>query len=131
MIVEVGYFSQHHGEYVGRPQSPLGNPWSHKPTRYAEVVPTLERALALYAEWLRERLRLGALEMNRQRAEMDRLKELLRLNRAITLRCWCSQKLRPPKDPPECHADTIAKVLCEELDVSRPVFTGAGQLSLF
>lgn len=130
MLVEVGYFSQHgHGEYVGRPQSPLGNPWSHKPSRYALRVETLEQSLALYAEWLAERLRLGALESNQQRAEMDRLKALLRLHDKITLRCWCSVSIRPVLDPPQCHADIIGRRLLEELGCwpVRPLF---GQLSL-
>lgn len=130
MIVEVGYVSRHgHGEYVGRPQSPLGNPWSHKPSRYALRVESVGRSLALYAEWLAERLRIGALEPNQQRVEMDRLKTLLRLHDKITPRCWCSEAIRPVLDPPQCHADIIGRRLLEELGCWPPI-PAIGQLSL-
>jgi hypothetical protein len=122
MEVLVGYHSQHAGEYVGRP-SPLGNPFSHKPSRYASViVPTIEEALANYAVWLDGFL--AAEIRGPVAAEFDRLKELLRLNHRITLRCWCSEHVRPVLDPPRCHADIIGRRLLEALGFWPPIRLG-------
>ena len=114
--IYVGNRRKHGGDcavYVGRPESPLGNPWSHKPSKYAERVPSLKLALDNYAIWLSGFL--WSEIRGPVREEFDRCKELLRTHGEVHLLCFCVDALRPPVTPPQCHADIIAAMLLREV----------------
>lgn len=105
-MIAIGHVKRHAGVYVGRPQSPLGNPASHRESRFAQVaVATLEEALAWYEPWLEACL---ADPHSEQSLELARLRALELEHGKLTLLCWCSRELREPTWPPTCHADIIA-----------------------
>ena len=89
--------------YVGRP-SPLANPYSHVPSRYAKWrVATRDEAVDKYREWLLEML---TMENDTSRA----FRELVQVYRdfgALVLSCWCA--------PKKCHAEVIAELIRQEV----------------
>ncbi len=124
--IYVGNRRKHGGDcavYVGRPESSLGNPWSHKPSKYAIQVPSLQIALDNYTVWLDGFL--SSAIRGSVREEFDRCKQILRDCGEIHLLCFCAETLRPPATPPQCHADIIAAMLLREIERAP-----ASQLSL-
>lgn len=83
------------GVYIGRP-TPLGNPFTHLPTRSLAEVQVGSRAEAIerYAAWLDEQLAEPgpARRMYEQLAAQARQGDL-------TLVCWCA--------PASCHGDVL------------------------
>lgn len=88
------------GEEVCRP-SPLGNPFSHRPSRLAvTLVPSRSEAIARYRAWLTDRLTDPT---SPQAREVDRLLALYHAAGTLTLLCWCA--------PLPCHAEVVREVL--------------------
>lgn len=86
-MINVGHVKIHAGEYVGRPQSALGNPASHRENRFAIItVSTLAEALAWYERWLDECL---ADPHSPQRHEIERLCGIELRTGDVSLLCWC------------------------------------------
>jgi len=88
------------GEEVCRP-SPLGNPFSHRPSRLAvTMVASRSEAIARYRAWLDDRL---ADPSSPQSREVERLLRLYQAAGSLTLLCWCV--------PLPCHAEVVREVL--------------------
>lgn len=97
------------GERVCRP-SPLGNPFSHRPSRFEVVeVGSRAEAIARYRTWLRARLGDPGSPQSR---EVARLLALYRARGALTLLCYCA--------PLPCHAEVVREVLLEFLSAPDP-----------
>lgn len=102
------------GLYVGRP-SPLGNPWSHRPSRFIDregfYVATREEAITRYAEMAR-----AALDGTRPRPDwkrafdqlVDRARAAEKDGRDLVLLCWCA--------PLPCHGDVLRQLVEEALN---------------
>jgi len=90
------------GVYVGRPTSPLGNPFSHVPSKYADVmVATRDEAVDRYEPWLREKLQTDP----QVRKAFDDLVQFYRDFGELILICWC--------EPKRCHAGIIKRLILE------------------
>jgi hypothetical protein len=88
------------GEEVCRP-SPLGNPFSHRPSRLpVTMVASRSEAIARYRAWLAERLTDPSSPQSR---EVERLLRLYRSAGSLALLCWCA--------PLPCHAEVVREVL--------------------
>jgi hypothetical protein len=75
--------------YIGRP-GPFGNPWSSKPSKYAEhIVSSKKESLESYRQYL----------LNNE----ELLKQIEDL-RGKTIACWC-------KEDERCHGDIIIEIL--------------------
>lgn len=88
---------------LGLAGSPLGNPYHGM----ANTNRTL--AIAKYRNWLNERLDDKDSEQSK---EMERLKELVKLHKGVTLSCWCY--------PQQCHGEVIRTLLLK--DLTNPLF---------
>lgn len=92
------------GEEVCRP-SPLGNPFSHRPSRLAvTMVASRSEAIARYRAWLVDRL---ADPSSPQSREVDRLLSIYQETGSLTLLCWCA--------PLPCHAEVVREVIIARL----------------
>ena len=103
------------GENIGRP-SPLGNPWSHKPSKYAIIlVKSTREAIDKFRDWIesepenlpdktpeeKELKRLLILA----KKELQRLVEIYKSTKELVLICWCV--------PADCHGFVIADIIHE------------------
>lgn len=86
--------------YVGRPGSPLGNPWSSKPSKHAKQVSCREESIANYRGWLLDHVHSGTPEIM---AELERIRQQALKPEGVTLVCWCH--------PQACHAEVIRDVV--------------------
>ena len=92
------------GERVCRP-SPLGNPFSHRPSRFEVIeVGSRAEAIARYRTWLRARLEDPGSPQSR---EVARLLALYRARGHLALLCYCY--------PLSCHAEVIRDLIHEKL----------------
>lgn len=74
--------------YVGRP-GPYGNPWSSKPSKYAEhIVESKSEAIEKYRNYVLNNPEL-----------LDKINEL----KGKTIACWCDEN-------ESCHGDVIIKI---------------------
>lgn len=88
--------------YIGR-GSPLGNPWSHKKSKYkAKIVPTRDLAIEKYREWIHERLDDSS--TSQYHAVEECVKTLIETG-SLTLGCFCK--------PLSCHGDVLAEIIME------------------
>lgn len=105
-MISVGHVRRDVGERVCRP-SPLGNPFSHKPSQFAVTrVPSREEAVARYREWLDGKL--GDLR-SPQSLELSRLLRIFAARGELTLLCWCH--------PLQCHAGVVREVMLARLGI--------------
>lgn len=82
------------GEYIGRPTSPLANPF------VIGCDGDRDEVIAKYAAWLDARLIDGG---SPQAREFARLRAILLRTGALTLVCWCA--------PKPCHGDVLRERL--------------------
>ena len=101
MILVVNKRSYHGvGEYIARP-SPLGNPYSHLASKWAEhKVKSREEAVEKYREWFDSQP-----EDSPAKQEFRRLVEKYKKDGELTLICWCS--------PADCHGYVLAEKIHE------------------
>lgn len=89
------------GVYVGRP-SPLGNPYTHVPSKYAEFkVATRDEAVEKYREWLQNALKHDRVVYN----AFWHLVQFYRDFGQLTLACHCA--------PKRCHAEVLRDMILE------------------
>ena len=86
------------GEYIGRPQSPLGNLWSHKSSKYAILVKSRREAIDKYKDWID-----AEPEDSPAKKELRRLAEIYKKTGELVLICWCS--------PASCHGHYISELI--------------------
>lgn len=97
--------------YIGR-GSPLGNPWSHKRSKYSvHKVATREEAIAQYAAWIKERLNQPS---SPQSHAIDECAKRLAIDGVLVLGCYCK--------PLPCHGDVLAPIILERAKQLQAVF---------
>lgn len=89
--------------YVGRP-GPLGNPFTHLPTRTLAKyrVATRDEAVEKYREWITPKLYKDTPES----AAFGELVEWMTVSCAMELACWCA--------PQRCHGDILRELVLED-----------------
>lgn len=94
-------------QYVGRP-TVLGNPFTHlkKNTKAMFIVDTVEDAVSQYKKWL-DKAVMGSGGDNEVFNELKRLTKIYRVNKILTLSCWCKDELDPRQSDHICHADVL------------------------
>lgn len=88
--------------YIGR-GSPLGNKYSHIPSKYPEVIKvgTRAQACACHKDWFEE-------NWHKDQAIIDELSNILELEEkfgTVYLVCFCA--------PQQCHGDNIVEFLSQ------------------
>lgn len=92
---------------MGRP-SPLGNPYSHVPSGYADIrVKTRDEAVDKYRLWIEKQLQSD----NEASRAFWELVGVYRDFGGLTLSCWCA--------PKRCHAEVLAEMIKEAVSESR------------
>lgn len=87
------------GVYVGRP-SPLGNPY------HLHTEADRSNVIAKYRVWLKREL---SRENSLASREIGRIATMVAEGQDICLLCWCA--------PRACHADVIAEVINDRLNI--------------
>lgn len=109
--MKITLWNKHHGEppkdkgnpfYIGR-GSPLGNPYTHLPTKLPGTVKvrTRDEAVELYRTWLEEKYQAG------DRKVMDELHRIFEAAEQgpIQLVCFCA--------PHRCHGEVIRQLMLD------------------
>lgn len=103
--IQIVNIHDYNGEYyyVGR-GSPLGNPFSDKPSKF-DVMKTGSRkeSIEKYKEWIEERL----LYNTPQRRAIEECVNILISRNKIVLGCFCK--------PKPCHAEVISEILMNKV----------------
>lgn len=91
--------------YIARP-SPVGNPFTHKKSKYKDVivVETRDDAIDMYKEWLEFKIKDGDQDVIN---ELDKLMKFYIDKGKINLVCWCK--------PKRCHGDIIKDFMDKKL----------------
>ena len=97
--------------YIGR-GSPLGNPWSHRPSKYTvHVAATREEAIEQYAKWIQERIQAP---FSPQARAIDECAKKLVKDGTLLLGCFCL--------PWPCHGEVLAKIILERAEKLKAIF---------
>jgi hypothetical protein len=98
-VVNKKTYNKHDATYVGR-GSPLGNPYSHRPSVAAVVkVKSREEAIKRYRVWLEHQID----EPGHARMFFLDLVKFYKDFGTLKLACWCA--------PKACHAEVIAEMV--------------------
>lgn len=91
--------------YCGR-GSVFGNPYTHRPSKYSNVihVDTRDQACDMYKELLKKQLPIS----KELQAGFYQLYQILRTHGHLNLVCYCA--------PQRCHAEEVRKVLIKLIE---------------
>ena len=94
--------------YIGRGSS-LGNPWTHKKSKYARFkVGSREESIEKYREWIEARLKVYT---SPQRLQIDEcVKELVKKGE-LRLGCFCK--------PLPCHGDVLSEIIMNRAEARK------------
>lgn len=96
-IVNKKYYKGLNGIYIGRGKnSPLGNPYPTKPSKFIKEIYSSEESLKLYRIWLWQQIK------SRNQLVLTELEKIATMDN-VDLICWCVDK----KGKGRCHGFII------------------------